>query len=91
MIQEELHCINHKTISLNEEQKLTEVREMSRHGRIRYVCKLYGITLPFLGGHKTVELHSRKNQRLLEIIQIEMNTVNLTLAKQYMFLEEKYT
>jgi hypothetical protein len=53
------------------------------------VCKLYGIALPLLGGHKTVELHNHKNQRLLEMIQIETNTVSLTLAKQHMFLEER--
>ena len=64
---------------------------MSRHGCVRYVCKLCGITVPLLGGHKTVELRSHKNQRLLEMIQIETNTVSLTLAKQHMFLEEKYT
>jgi hypothetical protein len=55
------------------------------------VCKLYGITLPLLGGYKTVELHNLKNQRLLEMIQFETNTVSLTLAKQHMFLEERYT
>lgn len=91
MIQGELQQSQKQSALLNEGQKLTEVREMSRHGRIWYVCKLYGITLPLLGGHKTVELHNHKNQRLLEMIQIETNTVSLTLANQHMFLEERYT
>jgi len=45
--------------------------------------------LCLLGGHNPVELHNHKNQRLLEMIQIETNTVSLTLAKQHMFLEER--
>jgi hypothetical protein len=55
------------------------------------VCKLYGITLPLLGGHKTVELHNHKNRRLIKMTQIETNTVSLTLAKQRVFLEERFT
>jgi hypothetical protein len=50
---------------------------------------LYGIALPLLGGQKTVELHNHKKQRLLEMIQLETNTVSLTVAKPDMFLEER--
>jgi hypothetical protein len=59
MIQGELDSSNEKQSTLlNEGPNLTEVREMSRHGCIRCVCKLCGITLPLLDGHKNVELQS---------------------------------
>jgi len=58
MIQGELDSSSQKTSLLSEGKNFTEVREMSRHGCIRFVCKLYGITVPLLDGHRTVELQS---------------------------------
>jgi hypothetical protein len=52
----------------------------------QYVCKLYRIILPHLGGHKSVELNHHKNRRLLEMIHIKTKTASLTLAKQHICL-----